>query len=1075
MNVYSSAPRPGSPFPGLRPFKSDEDAIFFGRHEQVSDMLQRLETCRLLTVVGASGCGKSSLVRAGLLPALQEGLLFGTGSDWTMVTLKPDSTPYTELATALSDALPRPRPSDADDWPSYIKAMLLSGENGLIRVINAAGLPRGSNVLVLVDQFEEIFRFRSTACTQSQNNAENQHTVYEERNTANAFVNLLLETVRRQSDSEDVSGRRNGGTSGLMPKNPIFIVLTMRSEFLGHCDAFLGLPEAMSHSQFLTPRMTRDQLKDAIVCPLQLFGATAHTALVNRILNDVGTDPDSLPLMQHALLRTWQNAKERGAEESLERKQNVELTTVDYQKAGGLQRALSLHADEAYAELGREPVLGDSYRCIAQQLFLLLCHQTGEGVMVRNPISVTEAAATAGVSTEAILHVAAAFSKEGRNFLTFSSNGHNLTEESGLDISHESLIRNWDTFKAWLKMEGKSAADYAWLLQAAERWKAGGDLFYGPNLRTALAWRQKARPSARWAAKYGGDFELAMRFLEESKKRHRYHLILTAALSGFVILAPFVYGIQRMSLLKKLAREQRIQLKTQSDLLKANEQLREIGDLAKRQSQDLFGKAEELLKDKNDQRAPAFALAQLSRALERDRHNVAAAERACALLMNYTWFPPLIPPLRYSSESPILSATFDPDRTGNRVLAISQNGWLLRSDDKGRALVPIQSLIEQRDNKNNGLVSASFSPDGRALLFIYPTANGQKSIQFCRYENGQYKPVTTFEIDSYSLYNTVNWSADGKLITIIPIRWDATGSCRAFYFDGTSYFRADKPFGDSQVVAVAFDPTTNVIATAFPNGNNGSLQFWNWSGSSFKQLPDTPASHSTFSLPNGRIRSAVFGRTTEELFAVTYNLLNDVQVQRVNVPLNRFEILGTVTARRDQFLKLVAGPSLGGQQLIATSLFQKVTICYSDSWSLASTLAQPICFQGTAAIPTFDLTGSKLMTLSGSNWLSPDTVQIWDVSMRIKGEALGEFHADGQPAPPWLASLARAVSGIPRTWDSDDSAAVLSAVFEQAAPTVSATPHSPYNKVWNHFFPGPALGNGPSAEKVSSDAVAAGR
>jgi ABC-type sugar transport system ATPase subunit len=88
MNLISSAPRLGSPFPGLRPFKSDEDAIFFGRHEQVSDMLQRLETCRLLMVVGASGCGKSSLVRAGLLPALQEGLVFVTGSDWTMVTLE---------------------------------------------------------------------------------------------------------------------------------------------------------------------------------------------------------------------------------------------------------------------------------------------------------------------------------------------------------------------------------------------------------------------------------------------------------------------------------------------------------------------------------------------------------------------------------------------------------------------------------------------------------------------------------------------------------------------------------------------------------------------------------------------------------------------------------------------------------------------------------------------------------------------------------------------------------------------------------------------------------------------------
>jgi WD40 repeat protein len=1062
VNVLSSTPRLASPFPGLRPFKSDEDAIFFGRHEQVSNMLHRLETCRLLTVVGASGCGKSSLVRAGLLPALQEGLLFGTGSDWTIITLKPDSVPYTELAKALSDALPGPRSSDTDDWRSYIQAMLLSGENGLIRVINEARLPQGSNVLVLVDQFEELFRFRSAACAQGQDNAEKRHAMYEERNTANAFVNLLIETVRRQSGSEEVSGWRNGGmTSELVSKHPIFVVLTMRSEFLGHCDAFLGLPEAVSHSQFLTPRMTRDQLKDAIVCPLQLFGATAHTALLNRILNDVGTDPDSLPLMQHALLRTWQSAKERSQEEPLEPKQKVELTTLDYEHAGGLQRALSLHADEAYAELGREPVRGESYRRIARQLFLLLCHQTGEGVMVRNPVRVTEAAATIGVSAEAILHVAAAFSKEGRNFITLSSNVHNLTKESTLDISHESLIRNWDTFKRWITTEGKSAADYAWLLQAAERWKTGGDLFHGANLRIALAWQKEASPSSRWAAKYGGDFDLAMRFLEASKKRHRYRVISGAALAGFVVLAPVMYGIQNMSFLGRLAKEQSAQLETQSALLKANEQLREIGDLAKRQSQELFGKAEELLKDKKDPRAPALALAQLSRALDRDRHNVAAAERACTLLMNYTWCPPLTSPLRYSSESPILSAIFDPDREGNRILAISQDGWLLRSNDQGKVLLPVQALTEQVDSKNSGLVSASFSPDGRALVFICPLANGLKSVEFCRFEKGLYKPVTRFEIDSYSLYNTVNWSADGKLITIIPVRWDATGSCRAFYFDGTSYFSVNKPFGESPVVAVAFDPVAKVIATASANGTNGSLQFWNWNDGSFKQLPDTPASHSAFNFHNGLIRSLAFVKTNDELFAVTYGLLNDVQVQRVNVPLNRVEILGKITAPRDHFLKLVSGPNLGGRQLIATSLYQRVTVAYSDNWSLTNPLTQPICFQGTTAVPTFDLTGSKLMTLSGSNWLSPDTVQIWDVSMKIKGEAFGEFHADGQPAPRWLASLARAVSGIPRIWDSEDGSAVLSEVFEQAVPTVRPAPYSPYDKVWEHFFPGSALGNTP--------------
>jgi WD40 repeat protein len=1047
VTLLSATPPLVSPFPGLRPFKSYEDAIFFGRHEQVSDMLQRLETCRLLTVVGASGCGKSSLVRAGLLPALHEGLLFGNGSEWKMITLRPGCNPYPELAGALSEALPVPRPSDPDEWRSHIQAMLLSGDSGLIRVVNEAGLPLGSNVLVLVDQFEELFRFRSIGCSEDKETAEKQHAAYEERNTANAFVNLLLETINRQTDSEGISGwRRFGGmTSGLTPKHPIFVVLTMRSEFLGHCDAFLGLPEAVSQSQFLTPRMTREQLKDAIVRPLQLFGAVADTALVNRILNDVGTDPDSLPLMQHALLRTWQNAKERLEKQPLESRQKVELKIADYEKAGGLQKALSLHADEAYAELGGDPVQGESYRQIAQRLFLLLCRQTGEGVMVRNPIQVAKAAESAGVSTESIAHVAMVFSKEGRNFITFSSDDQHLTTDSTLDISHESLIRNWDTFKAWIKTEMKSVADYAWLLKAAEHWKAGGELFSGPNLRIALAWKEQARPSADWAARYGGDFDLAMRFLEESKKRRRYRLISGAALAGFVVLALFLYGLQCVS------------------LLKANEQLREIGDAARRQSQDLFARAEALLKDKNNPRA----LAQLSRSLDRDTHNVAAAERACTLLLNQTWCPPLTPPLRYSSESPILNATFHPEGDGNRVLAVSQDGWLLRSDDQGKALVPTERLTQEVDGKNTRLISASFSGDGRALAFMWPVSNGLKRVEFCRYANGKYQPVTTVEINDYSVYNSINWSADDNLLTITPLRWDGTGLCRAYYFDGTSYLGLEKPFGDSQVVAVAFAPDANLAATASTIGSTGSLQLWEWQGGSFKQLPDTSAAHSRYDLRDRHIRSLVFGKTKEELFVVTFAPSTDVQVQRVNLPMNLCENLGFGT-QKDQILRLVAGPSTGGRCLIATSLYQRISIDYSDDWSFAGTLAEPICFQGTTGISMFNLSGSKLMTLSGSIWSAPDTVQIWDVSMRIKGEAIGEFHADGKPAPPWLAKLARAVSGIPRTWDSEDDAAVLPNVFEQAAPSAPNTLYPPYDRVWRHFFPAHELVNERGAEQASA-------
>jgi hypothetical protein len=278
--------------------------------------------------------------------------------------------------------------------------------------------------------------------------------------------------------------------------------------------------------------MTREQLKDAIVRPLELFGASASPALVNRILNDIGTDPDSLPLMQHALLRTWENAKRRAARPPSGNEPGVELQIANYEKIGGLQKALSRHADEAFAELGGDQIDGELYQRIAQRLFLLLCRQTGAGVIVRNPIRANEAAAIAGVPAEDVMHVAATFAREGRNFITSSSEPQ-WTVDSTLDISHESLIRNWDTLKAWIKVETKYAADYAWLLQAAERWQSGADLFHGANLRIALAWQREAKPSAGWAARYGGNFNLAIRFLEKSRNRYRSRLIWGGSLPVF--------------------------------------------------------------------------------------------------------------------------------------------------------------------------------------------------------------------------------------------------------------------------------------------------------------------------------------------------------------------------------------------------------------------------------------------------------------------------------------------------------------------------------------------------------------
>ena len=171
-------------------------------------------------------------------------------------------------------------------------------------------------LLLLVDQFEEIFRYRREG-TPRQDEAGQL-----DRDEAIDFVALLLATAR----AEDL---------------PVYVVLTMRSDYLGDCAQFDGLPEALNDSQFLTPRLTRDQRREAIEGPARVFDGRVEPALVNRLLNDMGSDPDQLPLMQHALMRLW-----KGAAPAADGTRT--LTLAAYEAMGGLRGALDGQADDAY-------------------------------------------------------------------------------------------------------------------------------------------------------------------------------------------------------------------------------------------------------------------------------------------------------------------------------------------------------------------------------------------------------------------------------------------------------------------------------------------------------------------------------------------------------------------------------------------------------------------------------------------------------------------------------------------------------------------------------------------------------
>ena len=232
-----------NPFRGLRPFEQDENELFFGRDGQTDALLHRLYEHRFLAVVGTSGSGKSSLVRAGLMHALHGGLMGGnTGSHWRIALMRPGDRPIENLARALN----APSVFGQEEAQEAIQVMMTEStlqrsDQGLIQAVQLARMPAEQNLLVVVDQFEELFRF--------QHGTPHNAT----RDEAAAFVRLLLEAARQTAIK-------------------IYVVITMRSDFLGDCAQFRDLPEAINTSQYLIPRMTRSERQKAITGPVGVAG-----------------------------------------------------------------------------------------------------------------------------------------------------------------------------------------------------------------------------------------------------------------------------------------------------------------------------------------------------------------------------------------------------------------------------------------------------------------------------------------------------------------------------------------------------------------------------------------------------------------------------------------------------------------------------------------------------------------------------------------------------------------------------------------------------------------------------------
>ncbi len=467
--------RGGNPFPGLRPFTIDECHLFFGREGQADEILVKLARNRFVAVLGYSGSGKSSLMYCGLVPVLFGGFMMETGPHWEAVITRPGSSPIDNLTQSILDqsvASGRIAKEDIDIHRAIIGSVLRSGPDGLVEVAKFLQRDKTDNIFVLVDQFEELFRYRD----------QTSEEIY---NESHQYINLVLNAVAQKNV-------------------PVYVALTMRSDFIGSCSVFPSLTDLINQSNYLVPQMTREQKKMVIEGPVAVGGGKISQRLVKKLLTDIGNDQDQLPILQHVLMRTWEYWLEN-------REPGEPLDLRHYNAVGKIHEALSQHANEAYDELTSKQ------KEIAEVLFKNITEKSQENRGMRKAARVGLITELADAEEEDVIFVIDKFRQAGRSFL-MPGPSVVLNNDSMIELSHESLMRIWKRLHNWVDEEFESAQMYKRLSEAAAMYQIGKTgLWRPPDLQLALNWQKKQRPTREWAERYDETFERAIVFLDTSR------------------------------------------------------------------------------------------------------------------------------------------------------------------------------------------------------------------------------------------------------------------------------------------------------------------------------------------------------------------------------------------------------------------------------------------------------------------------------------------------------------------------------------------------------------------------------
>jgi len=771
------------PYRGLESYQQEHAASFRGREKSTDALLKRLDAVcggagGLLMLVGPSGVGKSSLLRAGLVPAIKEHGLSAAGSrNWPVVITAPGPDPVHELVRRIPDLKEPLDPagwqddapdgeSDTSPDPDAPPALDGAAIRAAITTYAEQQEGAGARLIIVVDQFEEVF----TLC------GDRQRSVY-------------IETLRAACTPENADGAA-----------PALVVVGVRADFYERCLDDPTLAEALQERQMVLGPMTDEELHEAVVRPARSAGLRVEPGLAELLLHDAGlrrfrgaqTDAGVLPLVSHALTATWRNRK-KGA-----------LTIEGYQEAKGIQGAVEATAEQAWAELD-----SDGQRAALNLLLRLTrigadgTHDTRGRCDKQQLLDQAPDRAAAETALEVLVRA---------RLVTLDA--------EWAQLAHEALLQAWPRLRQLIDEHRESLLLRQRIEEEAKTWEAqhrdSSLLYRGARLESAQQWAD--------SADLDGPSELTRSFLDKSiAQRRRRTWLLRTAVAVYLVLA-LVAGIVAVIASDQRDNAQYADVVAQADRLQRSNpslaaQLYLVANQRRPDDQEVHGR---VLSTQNAPlarplRGPAGAIYYTG--FSPDGRTLATANEGRTVqlwnLTNPAQPTPLGKPLE-AGTSWVSAAAFSPN---SRILASTNGDGTVHLWDVADPANPT-TLAPPLNGHNGAMSLLAFSPDSRTLA----TANDDHTVRLWNLTDPAHPTPLGGPLTGHTkIVRSVAFSPDGHTLAsgsddTTALLWNVT--------DPAHPVRIGTPLaGHSDAVhSVAFSPDGHTLATG---SDDKTARLWN--------------------------------------------------------------------------------------------------------------------------------------------------------------------------------------------------------------------------------------------------------